>query len=165
MSHLWKVYPQNLSLRSRRMLHARFQPSIHAGTTSFTSVKGFAHIFFLFFFFAKTSLFCFFHLRRSSDCGGGFHFDSPLRSPREPINRAHGTFPLDKVHHDKAGRIVTHITLRFSQSLGEAGPLSQRVLKLPLLIWWLHNFALRKSTEGAMQVVIFDLSASCSPDN
>lgn len=31
------------------MLNARFQPSIHAGTTSFTSVKGFAHIFLLFF--------------------------------------------------------------------------------------------------------------------
>lgn len=115
------------------MLNAQFQTLIHAGTTSFTSVKGFAHIFSS-FFFAKTSLFCFFQLRRSSDCGGGFHFDSPLRSSREPINRAHGTFPLDKVHHDKAGRIVTHITLRFSQSLVEAGPLSQRVLKLPLLI-------------------------------
>lgn len=164
MSHLWKVYPQNLSLKSQRVLNAQFQPSIHAGTTSFTSVKGFAHIFFS-FFLQRHHCFSFFHLRQSSDCGGGFHFHSPFRSPREPINRAHGTFPLDKVHHDKAGRIVTHITLRFSQSLGEAGPLSQRVLKLPLLIWWLHNFALRKSTEGAVQVVISDLSASCSPDN
>lgn len=38
-----------------------------------------------------------------------------------------------------------------------------QVLQLSHIIWWLHNFALRNSTEGALSVVIFETECSLLP--
>lgn len=47
-----------------------------------------------------------FHRRWSLHCRGASHLDSRLRAPRDPINWTQGSFPLDKVHHNKAGWIL-----------------------------------------------------------
>lgn len=85
--------------------------------------------------------------------------------PWDPTNRAQGSFSLT-VHHGEGGELLHCEQWIVSFEVWRRRTiklLNYQVFKLSHLIWWLHNFALRNSTEGATPVVIFETERSLLP--